>query len=362
MKQNFKGFLKASIGLLGLSSLAILLQRKQHARQSRIRSPQGIQENVIIQAGGIPQALQLRGNQRTNPVILWVHGGPGMANPFLTYAYQPALEEDYTFAYWSQRGAGRTYYLNQGQVSGMTLAQVIDDMDEVVDYLRARFKQEKIFIIGHSWGSQVSSLYIKTHPHKVKAYLGVSQIIDIIASQRSLLDQAESAAQASGDEDGLLEIRSLKRASDDQLNHRLIPAQDYLTIEQVAGKYLPGNPLTDALKGTWLALTAPDFSWMDIRWYGLFLFQLSHYIAIQAPLMIVSNQFKLAQGDSYQVPVYFVSGGRDWTAPFSQVFNYYQSITAPDKAFYLLKDCGHSPYLDDPDRFADRVRACFSHY
>lgn len=158
-----------------LIALTIVFFRIHNSLQSKIDTNTGIQENIYITIGGIEQYLQIRGEDRDNPIILWLHGGPGFPLTYLTYYYQPALEKDYTIACWEQRGCGRTFYRNKGG-GNLTIEQLLADTDEVIDYLRERFGQEKIIIIGQSWGTVLGMDYINIHPEKVAAYIGVGQV------------------------------------------------------------------------------------------------------------------------------------------------------------------------------------------
>ena len=146
-----------------IAVLAIVAARAYNAHQSRIGTDTGIQEGIYVPAGGIEQYLQIRSDDKGNPVILWLHGGPGNPLSYLTYYYQRPLEKDYTIAYWEQRGCGRTFYRNEDS-GELTIERLLADTDEVVDYLRERFDQEKIVIAGHSWGTVLGMEYVNTHP------------------------------------------------------------------------------------------------------------------------------------------------------------------------------------------------------
>ena len=144
-----------------------------NAHQSRIGTDTGIQEGIYVPAGGIEQYLQIRSEDKGSPVILWLHGGPGNPLSYLTYYYQRPLEKNYTIVYWEQRGCGRTFYRNEDS-GELTIERLLADTDEVVDYLRERFDQEKVVIAGHSWGTVLGMEYVNTHPEKVAAYIGVA--------------------------------------------------------------------------------------------------------------------------------------------------------------------------------------------
>ena len=118
---------------------------------TRITAAHGVQEHAYITLGGIEQYVQIRGEDRRNPVILCLHGGPGFPLTYMTGHYQAELERDYTVAVWEQRGCGRTLHRNPN-VSNPTIDELLSDVDELVDHLRKRFDRDAIILVGQSWG------------------------------------------------------------------------------------------------------------------------------------------------------------------------------------------------------------------
>lgn len=196
-----------------LIALLIVFFRIRNSLQSKIDADMGIQENIYITIGGIEQYVQIRGENRNNPIILWLHGGPGFPLTYLTYYYQAALEKDYTVVCWEQRGCGRTFYRNE-ENGNLTIEQLLVDTDNVIDYLRERFGQEKIIIIGQSWGTVLGMDYINIHPEKVAAYIGVGQVTDFSQGKIYAADNAVQMAVANGNnEDVEFLERCIKKLS-----------------------------------------------------------------------------------------------------------------------------------------------------
>jgi len=106
---------------------------------------------------------------RNNPVIIFLHGGPGAGLTCLNYIFSDPLTSEYTFVGWDQRGCGRTY-LNNISVDPdndtVTFDQLQKDLDELVDHAREKFGQDKVILMGHSWGTVVGSVYAQEHPEK----------------------------------------------------------------------------------------------------------------------------------------------------------------------------------------------------
>ena len=105
--------------------------------------PGSIAEKIWVPIKGVKQGMVIRGQNRNNPVLLLVHGGPGMPDYFLTDQYPTQLEDLFTVVWWDQRGTGLSYD-PKIPASSMKIEQFISDTLAVTDYLRQRFHQDKI--------------------------------------------------------------------------------------------------------------------------------------------------------------------------------------------------------------------------
>ena len=164
------------IGVVGLAALLFFAYRYFAPRRTpAIRGENSIAELIAIPINGIKQWLLIRGVDKSKPVLLFVHGGPGTGHIAIMRNYQKELEKQFVVVQWDQRGAG---------LSGMepvpdetyTKEQFIADGLEVTRYLRDRFKQEKIFLVGHSWGSGLGYMLAIRHPEYYRAFAGLGQM------------------------------------------------------------------------------------------------------------------------------------------------------------------------------------------
>jgi len=140
-----------------------------------------ISEKIHVNINGVEQGMFIRGKVATNPVLLYLHGG--MPDYFLTQKYPTGLEDYFTMVWWEQRGSGISYNVNIPPES-MTLEQMISDTKEVTNYLRKRFGQEKIYLMGHSGGTFIGIQVAARYPELYHAYIGVSQMSDQLKSER----------------------------------------------------------------------------------------------------------------------------------------------------------------------------------
>src|SRR5215469_17036749 len=166
----------ACLVVAALSSALLYRAYLQHkvAVRRAINSPSGINSLEAVRIGGIDQWIEVRGQDVNNPILLWIHGGPGISFIPIARDFQGPWEKYFTVVQWDQRGAGTTYTSNDKylQRRTMNIAQMEQDTLDVVNYLRNRFKREKIFVLGHSWGSVLGLWLAHEHPDLIYAYVG----------------------------------------------------------------------------------------------------------------------------------------------------------------------------------------------
>jgi len=322
------------------------------AKKNRISQPNGIQENVYVEIGGIEQYLQIRGEDKNNPVILWLHGGPGFPLTYLSSYYQKDLETDYTIVCWEQRGCGRTYYQNRDN-GELTIKRLVTDMDELVDYLCERFQKDKIIIMGQSWGTVLGMEYLNRNPQKVAAYIGIGQVTDF---KQGKIYATRVAIQKSSDKDTLLlenYIQSFQETgSIDELNVKELEQMILLSL-----KYLKDSGELSPIKQMYIAATSPEFSWNDLKWF-LTASNSENIMNCQKELVeYMYFDFNVEKmSDEYSIPICFIQGESDWITPTGMVKDYYDTISASSKKFVVIDNAGHTPFLDNPEQFCDEVR------
>ena len=167
-----------------------------------IVTPQGIERHEKVRIGGIDQWVSIRGTDKRNPILLMVHGGPGWVSMPTSWYFQRGWEEYFTVVQWDQRGAGSTYAANDPAAVAptMTPERMIADTEEMVSWLRKEFGRDKIFLLGHSWGSYLGLEVASRHPDWLYAYIGVGQMTNMPESERQgwqfAMDEAKKASNA----------------------------------------------------------------------------------------------------------------------------------------------------------------------
>ena len=335
----------ALIVLLGLGTRAVLQHR--NAEALAIRSPNGVDEGVYARIGGIDQWLRIRGQDRRNPVLLILHGGPG--SPLYPVAYRTLapLERDFTVVYWDQRGAGRTFGRN-GPVKAAaptSLEQMESDTIEVAEFLRRRLGKTRIGLLAASAGSPFGLMTARDRPDLLYAYIGAGQWLGAEGEKRSYQFALDAARAAKNTE----AVQALEQIGPP-------PYRDHdaaRTQRKWLALYQPEveRQFNSQLGLLGLVLTAPGYRFEDVG----DMIGGSEFTARN--LIPAYDRFDPTTfGKRFAVPMFFFQGTQDHLTPTSLVAEYVATLEAPQKALVLFPGGGHSAFMTDPDRFVREMR------
>lgn len=340
-----KYVLLAALGLLVLvvGGLLGLRTYQQHANASAyaIASPNGINESGYVTIGGIEQWVQIRGQNRDNPVLLCLHGGPGGSWLKVTRLFLP-WETNFTVVLWDQRGAGKSLKSSGASVAAtMSVDRMTRDGIEVAEYLRSHLRQDKVIVLGHSWGSILGINMVKRRPDLFHAYVGTGQVSDLPRSIAMDYARMLEQARAAQDSDTLQALTG-------------IGPPPFTNLGQVAvffkgiGKYQPASDMA-AIREAAKSLTSPppDYSLRDIYYENQGFMSVPTWRLYDEML---STQLA-ALGPDLGVPVFIFQGAEDPVTPASLAEEYLRSLNAPQKEFVLLEGGGHLAIWSMADRF-----------
>lgn len=346
-------------GIVGLIILVVFLvvivARIVTYCRNRITTENGIDEAVYVPLGGQEQYLLIRGENKDNPVIIWLHGGPSGSETYANYAFAKHLVDKYTVVSWDQRGCGRTYFRNRKADPNnetATFRQAQQDLDELVDYVRDRFGKDKVILMGHSYGTMLGSKYALTHPEKVAAYIGVGQVVSLEGDLYSYQDALEKA-KAKGDDTAEMEAAYNAYLEDGSLMNMLA----------LRSKVMPYHQPEIKTNTIWLGVASPYMGINDMRWFMKQLGNLDDYLALNRHLYDYVMEADVRDyGMDYQIPVGFITGSCDWTTPVKFAQDYHDAISAPKKQIHLMAGCGHAPHYDLPEEFVAIVKTMLDEY
>jgi pimeloyl-ACP methyl ester carboxylesterase len=301
--------------------------------------PDSIAEAGYVRLGGLEQWLMIRGENRANPVLVVLHGGPGFSDTAFFRYHTPQLEQSFTVVYWDQRGAGRSY-CSTIPPGSMTVAQFIADLDELVDLMRSRFGKDKVVMLGHSWGSALGMLYAARFPEKVAVYVGVAQVGDSAASEVASYAQAVAEAERQGNRRVLKMLRAIGPPPH---------TSKKVFVERTCAQRLHGGLKPKALWDTArMVLGAPEASLLELR-STIRAFRFS----MEAMWPEVSRLNLTEAVPALDVPVVFALGRRDpWIPPETSVA-YFELLRAPSKKLVWFDESGHEPFVDEPGKFVE---------
>jgi pimeloyl-ACP methyl ester carboxylesterase len=318
--------------------------QEQRASALVISSPEGINEGSFVRLGGTDQWVQIRGEDRNNPVLLVLHGGPGMTYVPFTPLFK-SWEKAFTVVLWERRGVGKTYASNGPEPVGtLTFNRMATDGIELAEYLRQRLHKEKIILLGHSVGSVVGVLMAKQRPDLFYAYVGTDQIADMARNEAVSYDMLVKRVAAEGDIKRQKEVADIGPPPYTDADRwfekqRLISATDPV-MKSFENRLFP------------MIATAPGYSMKEMMAVGQ---GLKYSAAALLSEMMSLELRKLAI--TFKLPVIFILAENDVLDPTALAVEYFGMIEAPKKELAILKGAGHSAVLMMPEEFLKELVA-----
>ncbi|MBI9103499.1 MAG: alpha/beta hydrolase [Spirochaetales bacterium] len=288
------------------------------------------------------QWLAIRGD-KNKPVLLILHGGPGTPSMNLFRKWNKPLEKDFLVVTWDQRGTGRSNSKDLDRDS-LTINQLVEDTCSLTIYLKDQYKKDKIYLMGHSFGTTLALKTIIRYPDDYAAYFGISQFVNASKNESSCYDWLLHEAEARNDKKGLKMLLSVGRPVDGFYKSGL---KGTVKVKQLVGKYKGdslGKSSTFAVllnllickeyrgKNLGRALTGINLSLSTIG-YDL--------KGIDFPMEI----------KKFSMPLFFFSGRHDRLTPQHLLWEYYEKITAPEKRLFIFEESAHSPLWEESDKF-----------
>ena len=313
-----------------------------------LRATEGTQPiNVLerITLGGVKQWISIRGYDKGNPVLLFLHGGPGSANLAKLRLQCPELEKHFVVVSWDQRGAGKSQAAFDAET--LTVEQVVSDTHELILMLKQRFGVDAVYLMGFSWGTVPGLLVAARYPKDLHAYIGVGQIVDHAEGERQSLLYVQGVARERNDEETLRALSAIDSAYNtaDWYNQQMTQRKWLL---KYGGVYHTADSYNhEAL----MLLRAPEYSLVDFAlWPGAS----TRSLKTLWPALMQINLAEMVP--EVQVPVYFFAGRYDWNTPHPLVETYFAQLRAPaGKGFIWFEDAAHDVFFDQPAQVVDAL-------
>lgn len=296
-----------------------------------------------LDMGGYPQQVSITGDER-KPILLLLHGGPG--TPCMSFFRQmnAPLLEDFLMVTWDQRGTGRSYS-KKLDLSTITLNQIVQDTHLLTRYLLQRFKKDKLYILGHSFGATVALQVITEAPENYHAYFGVSQFVNTCKNEQHCYEGVMDLAKKANNHRAVKRLQAIGKPVQGFYSGNMM--KNLMYVKQLVTKYKG-----DTRKGNSSAQVL--FQLLFSKEYGFHRFPTT-IKGLQLSLKIAGQSLKGIAYDqshrSFAIPVYFFSGDYDLLTPSNILRDYYETITAPSKKLFKFHHSAHSPLWEESEKF-----------
>lgn len=315
------------------------------ANARKILNAGGVQRLQAIRIGGIDQWTSVRGTDLRNPVLLLLHGGPGYVSMPMGWWSAQGWDEYFTVIEWDQRGAGKTYLINDPAVVAptMTIPRMVADAEEMVEWARATFQKQKIVLVGHSWGSYLGLELVKRHPEWFFAYVGVGQLTNGPESERRGWTYTVNAAKAAGNLQAIRQLNSIAPyfAAGHPASLRDIYLQrKWLDYYGGVMAYRKGNDADSDL-----SKLSPDYTSAEIAriWDG----------NAFSERLILANLLQTDQSNVRRLgcPIVVFAGRHDVNVNSYVAFEWYARLNGTEKHFVWFEHSAHIPMTEEPGKF-----------
>lgn len=299
-----------------------------------------ILEKVII--GGINQCICIRGKNIENPILLFLHGGPGDSMLPVMTGINKDLENDFIVVNWDQRGTGKSYY-PFGKSSDINIDTFISDTYELTKLLLKRFNKEKVYIMGNSWGSVIAIQTVHLYPKLYYAYIGIGQVVNMKQNERLSYEYTLEQSILKNDKKAEKQLRDI--------GTEYFNRSDWFKCLILQRKYLVKYGGSVYGQSNYRCLekhffSSPEYSLIDIinRIRGS-----KQSLKMLWMKLLEVDLFKTAT--KFEIPMYFIEGKYDYNAPSILVNQYYESIEAPKKELIWFEKSAHFPQWEEPEKF-----------
>lgn len=303
-----------------------------------------------LELNGRKQWISLRGWDKNAPVLLFLAGGPGGTQMAAVRHELVELEKHFVVVNWDQPGSGKSYYAEK--TKNITVQTYIQDGHALTEYLKERFSQEKIYLVGESWGSALGIFLVDKYPESYHALIGTGQMIDFAETERMDYAKALEIAQSKGD---TATIERLLANGEPPYYGKDVTWKSAVYLNYLSA-YMANNPeIHNPGYNTLRDIGSSEYGLLDkINFFRGIVNTFNHVYQQLYTIDLRTDYTKL------DVPVYFFLGRHDVNAPTVLVEEYVQVLDAPEKEIVWFEHSGHSPWINEPVKFVREVLSCFS--
>lgn len=310
---------------------------------SQVITPGGIQKLEAVELGGIKQWISIRGNDPKNPLLLFLHGGPGSPMMAESWTFQRPWEDFFTVVQWDQRGSGKTLSAAGRRADpAMNVERMQADAEELIQYLRRTYGQDRIFLLGHSWGSVLGVKVAQHHPEWLYAYIGVGQVTDMRRNEAVGYQLTLDKARAEKNTVAIRELESIAPYPEADGSVSMMKVITERKWDITFGGMLYGRSVDNEDGRRSLS---PDYSDYDVQSAGL-----GEFNTVKA-LWPQLHSISFEDVRRFDIPIFIFAGDQDRTTPTSLAKELFERIQAPRKKLIEVPGAAHYPFLERPGVF-----------
>jgi proline iminopeptidase len=337
----------ACVMAIGLSICAMAQQQPDArtivAESQSIHTANGVEVRETVKLGGIPQWITVRGKDLSNPLLLYIHGGPGDTMMGVSWTFQRPWEDYFTVVQWDQRGAGKTYAANDWATvkPTMKIERFVDDAEELVQYLRTKYHKRKIVLLGHSWGTVIATELAQRHPEWFSVYVGTGQVVDTRESERLGYEETLKDARSANNAEALKDLEALAPypgTSGPISFDKTMKERKWLVH---FGGYTWRNT-NDHYED--LMRLSPDYTDADVKGYEE---------GDEKSPRAIWDQFSEVnfwKRNVFRCPVVLLQGSHDLNVSHELVARWYATLHAPRKKLVWFPNSSHMVMMEEPGR------------
>ncbi len=268
-----------------------------------------------------------------NPVLLIVHGGPGSPDRPLVCKYNSELSKYYTVVCWDQRGSGLSYS-NANKENGLTIELMLSDLKELVLFLLIKYKKEKLYIAGHSWGAYLGLRFVSEYPQYVEYYIGtgqgISSFVDEIYKYNFVLDKAEKL----NDVKAVQKLKDFGVPTGKEYHSRSEEVSVYVgkLVHKYGGYIHPESSLN---------MNTYFLEYLKFYRHNIFKVLAGIHYSVKSLNSQINSEDKISSITEINVPILLIFGEQDYICPVPASKNWFEKLTAPKKNFVIIKNAAH---------------------